>query len=233
MKKSGVIRWWFAPAVLAMFFAASSCGWDKLEPAPNQGPVINAVLLDGEEVSEPVVREGQSVLLQVDVWDPNGDEFGTEHIQWSVTDGELEAESGSSVVWTAPYVAWENPPQDVRVTVTVEVTDGTETETKSIELRVSPPCSDSNRPPVIKSITADPDSIALGETTDITADVEDPDGDPLTYEWTVPFGYFDGSGPKITWTTTETCCRDWYTVQLVVSDGCKSVWGSTKVEVIP
>ncbi len=220
-------------AALVLGMALPACTWNALEPAPNQGPVIHGVLLDGEEMQAPVVQEGQSVLLQVDVWDPNGDEFSADQIEWSVSDGELESESGSSVVWTAPYVNWQTPPQDVRVTVTVHVTDGQETDTKTMEIKVSPPCSDANQPPVIRSITANPDSIALGDTTEITADVEDPDGDPLTFEWTVPFGYFDGSGPTITWTTTETCCRDWYTVQLVVSDGCKSVWGSTKVEVIP
>ena len=220
-------------AAVALALAAPACTWDDLEPAPNQAPVIEGVLLDGEEVTEPVVREGSHIVFQVDVWDPNGDSFGTDQISWSVSDGELESESGPSVVWTAPYLGADSPSGDATVLVTVEVFDGKERVSKSTEVRVVAACSSDNQPPIIRSITADPDSIALGETTVITADVTDPEGDPIKFKWTVPFGYFEGNGPKITWVTTETCCRDWYTIQLVVTDGCTSVWGSTKVEVIP
>jgi len=90
-----------------------------------------------------------------------------------------------------------------------------------------------NQAPVIRSVTADPTSIPLGASTVITVDATDPEGSQLQYEWTVPFGYVEGSGAQVTWVTTEVCCREKYPVQVVVSDGCAGTWAKTDVEVIP
>jgi hypothetical protein len=40
-----------------------------------------------------------------------------------------------------------------------------------------------NQPPVISSITADPDSFIMGNSTTITVNASDPDSDALNYRW--------------------------------------------------
>jgi peptidoglycan-associated lipoprotein len=44
-----------------------------------------------------------------------------------------------------------------------------------------------NRPPVVDA-TCNPCSVEVGRTATVTADAQDPDGDPLTYQWTATSG---------------------------------------------
>ena len=44
-----------------------------------------------------------------------------------------------------------------------------------------------NRPPTVKA-TCDPCTVEVGKTSTVTADGQDPDGDPLTYQWRVNAG---------------------------------------------
>jgi len=80
--------------------------------------------------------------------------------------------------------------------------------------------STQNHPPVISSLTANPSSVDINQTTNITCIASDQDGDPLTYDWTVNAGSFEGdtSGPSVTWRAPST--TDIYTVvSCEVSDG--------------
>ena len=76
-----------------------------------------------------------------------------------------------------------------------------------------------NHPPTISSLTANPSSVDISQTTTITCIASDPDGDPLTYHWTKNVGSFEGntSGPSVTWRAPSTA--DIYTILCAVSDG--------------
>jgi outer membrane protein OmpA-like peptidoglycan-associated protein len=50
----------------------------------------------------------------------------------------------------------------------------------------APPAA-ANRPPTVDA-TCNPCSVEVGRTSTVTADAQDPDGDPLTYQWTVQSG---------------------------------------------
>lgn len=50
---------------------------------------------------------------------------------------------------------------------------------------VTPPPA--NRPPTVRA-TCDPCTVEVGKVSTVTADAQDPDGDPLTYRWTVNSG---------------------------------------------
>ena len=64
----------------------------------------------------------------------------------------------------------------------------------------SPPPAPQNRPPTVKA-QCDPCTVYVGERSQLTADANDPDGDPLTYQWTAPTGKLDQpTTPKPTWT---------------------------------
>lgn len=241
-----LLRWWSrgggnGVAVLgvcglmaAALLKTAGCEWEDPELAENHAPVINHVLVDGVVVATPRVYEGQKVVLKAVVWDPNGDEMRSEGFNWESSGGELENTQGSSVVWQAPDVTWEVPPQQVLVDVQVTVADGRGGEdVKGITLEVEPPCDPNNAAPVVVDMTATPESISLGDSSTITVQAEDADGDTLSYEWIVPFGRYEGKGAQVSWVTTETCCRDWYPVQVFVSDGCDTAWAKVDVEVIP
>jgi outer membrane protein OmpA-like peptidoglycan-associated protein len=57
-----------------------------------------------------------------------------------------------------------------------------------------------NRPPTVKAM-CDPCTVEVGKTSTVTADAQDPDGDPLTYRWSAPAGTFSSPTSRQTpWT---------------------------------
>jgi len=93
--------------------------------------------------------------------------------------------------------------------------------------------SGENSKPVIGSITAQPQSVKIGATSTITITASDPDGDQLSYTWTVPLGDIIGSGNKVRY-TAAFCCVGVNTINVNVIDSRgASVTGKVNVEVIP
>jgi PKD repeat protein len=92
---------------------------------------------------------------------------------------------------------------------------GNEEPTQSVEFEILG--DGENAPPVIDSITADPDEGISPLEVDFSAAVSDPDGDELTYSWD-----FDGDGTE---DSTEESPTHIYTLpgeyeaELTVSDG--------------
>jgi hypothetical protein len=77
-----------------------------------------------------------------------------------------------------------------------------------------------NHAPVISSLTANPSSINISETTTITCTASDEDvEDTLTYTWTTTDGTFEGStsGPSTIWKAPNT--QGNYTITCMVNDG--------------
>jgi len=226
----------FAALLAVSAAASSSCMWGEPAPSANIPPVINDFTVGGEVVQRLRLREGEKPTITVVVWDGNGDQMVEENFTWEAALGSLVG-VGPSVRYEMPAgIVWENPPQELIDTVTVCVTDGqpgSEPVCKSLEIEILPPCPEINAEPIVHSITATPDDIDLGDTSTITIDAEDPEGEALSYEWTPPFGYMEGTGASVIWVSTDVCCLAWYDVQVVVSDGCTSTWTTVGVYVRP
>ncbi len=63
-----------------------------------------------------------------------------------------------------------------------------------------PPPVQENRPPTVKA-RCNPCTVEVGKSSTVTADANDPDGDPLTYKWSAPAGTFaNGADRETLWT---------------------------------
>jgi len=77
-----------------------------------------------------------------------------------------------------------------------------------------------NQSPVIKGLTADPPSVKQDEITQLTCEVTDPDGDPLTFAWSSNGGVFSDSTEKQFWTNWRAPKQNGtFNLTVTVSDG--------------
>ena len=74
-----------------------------------------------------------------------------------------------------------------------------------------------NKPPVISSLTADPDSVEVNGTSDLVCVATDPDGDSLIYNWEIAAGSISVTGSNVTWTAPSS--EGTYSVSCTVDDG--------------
>jgi hypothetical protein len=226
------VTWTFA--ALLVVVGSSSCMWGDPEPSPNIQPEINAFTVGGEPVQTLRVREGEKLMITVIVWDGNGDKIVEENFTWEAELGSIDG-FGPSVRYEPPTdIVWEDPPQLIIDRVTITVTDGqpgSEPVTRFIDVEILPPCPADNQEPIIHSITPLPEMIDLGDRSTITIVAEDPEGEDLTFEWTPPFGYIEGTGATVDWVSTDVCCTAYYDIEVVVSDGCKETWTYVSVYV--
>lgn len=133
---------------------------------PNAPPTIRAITVDRERATRTAPIE-----LRVDAMDPEGRPLSYEY---AATAGHLASDG--------PLALWQPDPAAgaglVRIDVTVS--DGASHASQSRTLRI-------NRRPAL-ALTA-PASAARGASIQVTADgPPDPDGDPLTYRWSMSAG---------------------------------------------
>jgi outer membrane protein OmpA-like peptidoglycan-associated protein len=66
-----------------------------------------------------------------------------------------------------------------------------------------PPLPPPNRPPTVAA-RCEPCSVQVGQRSTVTADAQDPDGDPITYRWGAPSGAFENPADRQTvWTAPQ------------------------------
>lgn len=76
---------------------------------------------------------------------------------------------------------------------------------------------DSNKNPVISSVTVNPSSVNANGTVSVAVVASDPDNDQLNYAYTVTGGAISGSGANITW--TAPAMQGANTINVTVTDG--------------
>ncbi|RKX99667.1 MAG: hypothetical protein DRP55_06925 [Spirochaetes bacterium] len=75
----------------------------------------------------------------------------------------------------------------------------------------------SNSPPVIRSLTADPSTVELGEISKISVSAIIYRGDHVTFRWSATGGTIIGDSYEITWVAPEK--EGTYTITCIVDDG--------------
>ena len=167
----------------------------------NQPPVISSLT-----PSEGWVSPSGSCQVKCIASDPDGDELS---YTWSAS-GDISGE-GYIVTWIAPDAPGA-------YTITVEVTDGRGGEaTTQLTIHVVA----INHAPVIESLTAEPSPVRQGETSTIECVASDPDGDELSYIWSVDRGNMSGQGSSVVWTAPMTCGSYFITVTVADSRGAE------------
>ncbi len=74
-----------------------------------------------------------------------------------------------------------------------------------------------NRPPTVRA-RCEPCTVEVGQSSTVTADAQDPDGDALTYRWSAPTGTFQNAADRQTrWTAPQQ--EGAVPVSVAVSDG--------------
>ncbi len=90
-----------------------------------------------------------------------------------------------------------------------------------------------NQAPEINSIITDPVFIKVGTTADVIVDATDPDGDGLSYSWTVALGDIIGSGSQVKY-TAAFCCVGVNIIHVEVRDSKGAITkGTIEIEVNP
>jgi outer membrane protein OmpA-like peptidoglycan-associated protein len=151
-------------------------------PPPNLPPTVKA------SCDPCTVEAGKTSTVSAAATDPENDPLT---YQWQAERGTLAAPTNPRSSWTAPM-----QPGPVKVTVTVS--DGhNPAVSDSVTITVEPP---PNHPPTVKAM-CDPCSVEAGQMSTVSADAQDPDGDPLTYQWTAPTGALgNATSRQSTWT---------------------------------
>ena len=163
----------------------------------NEAPVISSLTANPYSV-----EVGGTSTLTCIANDPDGDNL--DYI-WQPSAGSITGD-GAIVTWTAP-----EDEGIYSVSCTVDDGNGGQ-DVESINIEVT-----GNQPPVISSLTADPDIVEIEGTSTLTCIANDPDGDNLTYTWESASGTIDGTGHIVTWTAPST--EGTYSVSCKVEDG--------------
>jgi hypothetical protein len=163
----------------------------------NQPPAISSLTASKERVSP-----SDSCQVKCVASDPDGDKLS---YAWSVNGGSISGK-GPTVTWTAPAA-----PSDY--IIMVKVTDGRGGEAAA-ELTIVVAV---NHPPVIDSLTAEPQTVKKAMTSTIQCTASDLDDDKLSYAWSASGGNISGEGSGVTWVAPNAFGT--YTITVTVTDG--------------
>jgi len=125
--------------------------------------------------------------------------------QWSASEGSIQGE-GAQVRYKAPSF-----PGKYLLEVTLTDERGAKVK-RSLTIAVQA----LNRPPEITSLVAYPRTVEAGKTTLITCQAQDPDGDTLSYEWSVSAGSIKGSGSQVRYKSPPSPGN--YLLEVMVTD---------------
>ena len=78
-------------------------------------------------------------------------------------------------------------------------------------------CVQSNKSPVIESLTAEPPVVTQNKSATVKCVASDPDGDKLSYQWVATKGNISGQGSTVTWIAPQACGN--YVIIVTAADG--------------
>ncbi|MHA2610372.1 MAG: PKD domain-containing protein [bacterium JZ-2024 1] len=177
-------------------------------------------ILTDASASPSTIPDGETTLLTVVAIDEDGDEisYQWEQVTPAQPKGGFSSAQADTTNWRAPEVS-----TDTIFTLRVTVKD---TQGASAASEVAVTVLSQSDPPFFTSpIQASRTTVPETETVNLSFTAVDPDGDPLSYEWSqvspsTPVGSFsDISSPNTIWTAPEILHDTQFTLKVQVSDG--------------
>ncbi|MBZ5537756.1 MAG: OmpA family protein [Acidobacteriia bacterium] len=148
---------------------------------PNHPPTVTC------SASPDSVQTGGTVRLTATASDPDNDPLS---YVWKTGQGKL-TQDNATASWDTTGLAAGS------YTLSVHVSDGKGgTADCSTTVTVTALPAPVNHPPVCNA-TADRTTLLSGERTRLVANASDPDGDPLTYQWSATAGQITGTGDTV------------------------------------
>ena len=184
--------------------------------APSAPPTSQPPVCDVAPAIKTVV-EGGSIVLRAIVHDPDGDEV---QVTWSAPTGTF---SDPHAFETTYYAPWVKSCDGEKVRITLVAVDACGAASRDeLVLHVL----NVNHPPVVD---AGPDqAVDEGGKVQLLASACDPDGDELSYQWTIACGRGSLDNPRAlrpiyTAPLTSRCDGETVELTLTVTDACGAV----------
>ncbi|MFP2911540.1 Ig-like domain-containing protein, partial [Pyxidicoccus sp. 3LFB2] len=147
-------------------------------PYANEAPVIDSVV-----ASITSVPTGGSLTLTAAVHDPNAAD--TLSLSWTASGGTFSEPTAATSSWTAPsstgvqtltFTVTDSQGAAVSLSLVVNVVSGTATGNTALDISF-------NLWPVVSRVSASRSRLDAGQSTAVSANASDADGDALTYQW--------------------------------------------------
>jgi hypothetical protein len=182
----------------------------------NAAPVIDAVT-----ISSTSVAPGALVTLAVAAHDPDAGDTLTYAWATTAADGFADT-SAANTTWTAPTVEGT---YDVTITVqdnhSAKASTMAKVKVAAVNGRGSAAVGVTfNSAPVVSSVATTPGWLVKGVATAVVVQASDPDGNPLSYNWTSACaGTFGGNTSTTTFTLADSEIATACTLTVAVGDG--------------
>ena len=135
---------------------------------------------------------------------------------WSANGGTLSSSSGKAVSWTAPSTTGT-------YTITVIVSDGSQSVTNTVQIYVTDRTS-----PIVTTLTASPTTVLTEGASTISCEATSPYSSSLSFTWTASGGTLSSSSGKfVTWTAPLTAGT--YTITVIVGDTHTTTSNTVKI----
>ncbi len=151
-------------------------------------PTNHAPEIDDIKVDETQLQSGEDTAIKVTASDPDNDEL---FYEYDATGGVITG-TGASVVWTAPGTSG-------KYTISIKVNDG-ELYSGTEKVVITVEGGGENKPPVIETISASAERVAIGDTVWLSVQAYDPEMGKLQYTYSPTDGTITGSGAVVNWT---------------------------------
>lgn len=186
-------RWAILLALLSILMTVCSACTTPTVPAPYHEPQNDAPVIHYLRAQKQIAPLETS---QIRCFTAEKNDYMLNY-EWSATGGQIQGK-GDIVVWTAPDTTGE-----YTITVVVSNSKGGKA-TSSVTILVT---HEPNRPPIVHSVTCQDctngTQASKWKTYSILCDTSDPEGDNLTYQWSVTIGKIIGDGRLVTWQTFD------------------------------
>ncbi|MFO7810028.1 MAG: SUMF1/EgtB/PvdO family nonheme iron enzyme [Candidatus Delongbacteria bacterium] len=176
--------------------------WSCSDDGPTNGK-NNLPVMESLTASSTSVFSNETITITCEASDEDGDILT---YTWSTSGGVING-TDASITWTAPSIA-----DEYKISVTVSDSKGTAVKDLYVVVEAK------NSPPVIENIVSDSTTtIYPNNSTLITCNAIDPEGDPITYTWDKTSGDIIGTGSSVTWIAPGTTGS--YTITCTINDG--------------